>query len=854
MTLTALNPEVQPSNLNNCDREPIHQLGAVQSIGFLMVISADWCIVRASENIVGFLGRPWGDLLGVLLGDVINAEAVHAIRNLVASLRAPDSVGRAFGVQLQDDGPLFDVAVHLVNDKVVVECEPSEPESQINTGSLVRLMVERLQTSHSLIDFMREAVRQVRSLTRLDRVMLYRFLPDGSGEVVAESLRSGVDSFLGLRYPATDIPVQARALFVRNGLRLIANVSAEPAAVRPCLDSAGEALDLSMSVLRSVSPIHIEYLKNMGVQASVSISILRKGKLWGLFACHGMEPTRIGFERRTAAELFTQVFSLMLDGRLRDEELAYEANTRHLHNQLVAAMAADGAPEDTVANLDKTMADLVPSDGIGFWVNGKAVLKGMTPTREEFAGLLRFINRTAASQVYSTCEIAKSYAPALDFSERAAGLLAIPISRTCRDYLIFFRREVASTVTWSGNPNKLAEPGPNGDRLAPRKSFEAWREVVRGQSLPWTEAELSAAGSLRTTLLEVFLRLSDVAEQERQRATEKQDLLIAELNHRVRNILNLVSGLVSQSKAGATDVESFAAVLGGRVQALARAHDQITADSWGPVALAALVATESAAYHDTQAERVQARGAVVLLKPQAFSTVALVIHELMTNSAKYGALSVAHGKVDIEWAVDKSSGHLSLDWREIGGPPVQAPTRRGFGSAIIERAIPFELKGQATVKYLLSGLQAHFAISSEYFIVGAKEPLELKAPDQIKPQIQLHGKVLLVEDSMIIALNAEEILLSLGAQHVDTASSTREAFSILDLYTPTFAMLDIHLGNETSFLIAERLQTLGVPYIFASGYGDNIAFPAGQTEVAIVKKPYTAESIAYAASPVLTRR
>ncbi|MEO5659022.1 MAG: GAF domain-containing protein [Polaromonas sp.] len=583
MNLTTTKPAFGSVNLSNCDREPIHQLGAVQPIGFLVAISPQWIVVRASENIADFLGRPCGEMPGISLDDLMSPQAVHGIRNLAAALRGKDSLERAFGMQLQNEKPLFDVAVHRAGAEFIIECEPSEPQGTINTCSMVRLMIERLQAKPGFNDFIREAALQVRSLTRLDRVMVYQFLPDGSGEVIGESVRTGMDSFLGLRFPASDIPVQARALYVRNSLRLIADVNAAPVPVQPGFDAEGAPIDLSMSVLRSVSPIHLEYLKNMGLQASMSISILRHGKLWGLFACHNMLPVHIGFERRTAADLFAQMFSLMIDSRLRDQERAYEASAHDLHNQLMAAMAANKPFHEAVAELVDTMAGLVPADGIGLWLNGQATLKGLAPTREEFKGLVRFINRSAAGQVFATYEIQKLYPPAQDFVGRVAGLLAIPVSLTHGDYLVFFRQEVVNTVTWSGNPYKPVELGPHGDRLTPRKSFELWREDIQGQSAPWLQAELHAARSLRTTLLEVFFRLADVTEKERRLAAEKQDLLIAELNHRVRNILNLISGLVSQSKPGATDVESFAKVLGGRVQALARAHDRSRPNTGGRV-------------------------------------------------------------------------------------------------------------------------------------------------------------------------------------------------------------------------------------------------------------------------------
>ena len=839
---------VQTVDLSNCDREPIHQLGGVQPIGFLLSISADWIITHASENASEFLGRGLNEMLGVLLRDIIDTEALHALRNLVTLLRGKDAVERAFGLRLQNDGRLFDVAVHMVGAKVIVECEPSEPHGNIDNLSLVRMMLGRLQLTENFAQFTREAARQVRALTGLDRVMVYRFHADGSGEVVAESLRSGVDSFLGLRYPASDIPVQARALYERNWLRLISDVAAMPVPIRPQIDPEGQPLDLSMSVLRAVSPIHLEYLRNMGVAASMSISILRGGKLWGLFACHHMVPVRVGFERRTAAELFAHMFSLLLDGRQRDEEVAFEATSNRLHSQLMASMVAGGSVHDIVSKLSETVGDLIASDGIGLWVDEKATLKGATPNRDEFLELVRFLNRTAARQVYCTSEIGKVHAPGKDFVERAAGLLAIPISRVPRDYLIFFRREIARTVAWAGNPNKPVELGPNGVRLAPRKSFEAWKEVVHGQSAAWTEGEVRAAGTLRVTLLEVFLALTEATDRERKTFAETQELLIAELNHRVRNILGLIRGLVSQSTVGATNISSFVEVLGGRVQALARAHDQLTADNWGPGLLATLVATEVAAYLSNKPNRVDAIGPPVLLKPHAFSTIALVIHELITNSVKYGALTEG-GQVTIKWWIDEG-GRLVIDWLEAGGPPVKAPLRRGFGSTIIERSIPFELRGEATIEYLLGGVHARHVIPAEYVVAPAEQKQIFARIAAAEFGGRLSGNVLLVEDSMIIALDAEEMLLGLGAAKVDTANSIHEAFRILDLYTPTFALLDVNLGRETSFLIASRLRALGVPHIFATGYGDKITVPAEHSDTTIVNKPYTADSIARAVPPM----
>ncbi len=835
--------------LSNCDREPIHLLSTIQPIGFLVAASADWVIARLSANAPDWLGQSVDALLGSSLRTLFSAAALHALRNRLAVLRGDDASERAFGLHLFDIGPAFDVAIHLSAGKIVLECEPSDRDGDMNAATLVRSLISRLQTTEAISDFHREAARLLRGLTGFDRVMVYKFAADGSGEVVAEATRPGIPSFLGLHYPASDIPKQSRALSERNWLRIIADISSVGVPIVPQLGPEGDPLDLSMSTLRAASPIHLEYLRNMGVAASMSVSILRRGKLWGLFACHHLTPRRISCQRRTAAELFGQTFSLLLESREQEMEADYEARARKLHNQLMTAMAAEASTFENVSRLVDAMTDLIPYDGIGIWVEEQATLKGTTPTREEFLGLTRFLNRTGASSVFATNEIGKVYEPGRDFPERAAGLLAIPVSRPPRDYIVFFRREVARSVTWAGNPDKSVTAGPNGMRLTPRKSFDAWQEIVRGQSVPWTDAELRVANSLRTTLLEVIVYLADIAEKERQGAAERQELLIAELNHRVRNILGLTLGLISQSRAGSSSVEEFAAVLGGRVQALARAHDQITQDQWGPASLRTVVEAEAEAYAGGAPGGSNAGGGTgvrigspnVLLRPDAFTTVVLVLHELMTNSAKHGALQGGQGHVDITWTPD-ASGQLVIQWIESGGPPVQAPIRRGFGTTIIERSIPHDLKGEATIRFLPAGLRARFVIPAAYVVAGGPTAAHPEPPAPRSPA-RLSGAVLLVEDNIIIALDAERMLAKMGAAQVDVAGSVAEALTSISSHQPDFAVLDVNLGGETSFAVATRLQELGVPHVFATGYGEDVAFPPEHAGTPVAKKPYSVASL-----------
>jgi two-component sensor histidine kinase/CheY-like chemotaxis protein len=359
---------------------------------------------------------------------------------------------------------------------------------------------------------------------------------------------------------------------------------------------------------------------------------------------------------------------------------------------------------------------------------------------------------------------------------------------------------------------------------------------------------LRIAESLRVTLLEVILQLSDLAARERRNSQERQELMIAELNHRVRNILSLVRSLVAQSKDNAMSTEEFAAVLGGRIQALARAHDQITNLNWAPVALKALVESEAGAYLGSRADRIRLEGPEVALDPKAFATLALVVHEMMTNSAKYGALADSTGQVEVIWKVDPGSS-LVIEWKESGGPPVQPPSRRGFGTTIIERSVPFDLKGDAEIRFDLLGVQARFEIPANYVqmmssISGAPSRLEMQEAEPAR----LSDTVLIVEDNLIIAMAAEVILLELGARHVETAASVSQAMQAIARATPSFALLDINLGGENSISIGKKLKEMKVPFIFATGYGERAPVPEELAEAPIVQKPYTRETVEHALS------
>ena len=811
-------------DLSNCDREPIHQLGRIQDFGALLAVNGDWFLAHRSANLESMLGLESEIEIGSPLSGTISSKAFQRLRSAVAALVDSDQVERIFGVDVLGNGNLFDCAIHITGHYTVIELEP-HVEGDVNRQiALLRAVMSRLEKHEDTQRLLDEAARQLRASLDIDRVMVYRFHGDLSGEVAAEARRDDLEAFHGLRYPKTDIPAQARELYKRNRFRIISDVTAEPVPIEPAMSPEGQPLDLSMSTLRAVSPIHIEYLRNMGVGASLSISIIIGGKLWGLFPCHHYGPKKLPYSQRASVELFSELFSLVLERALFREREDLRETGKRVHDRLMRDIAAGTALSDSLPQLTPIIQQVIPHDGASVFIEDIYDSTGSAPNEEEFRAIVAGLNAAATSRILATDALAERLPRAERFASRASGCLVIPVSRTPRDYLVLWRKPLSQKVTWAGNPEKPVEFGPNGARLTPRKSFEAWQETVEGRSAPWTDGELQVAEGLRTTLLEIILRLTDEAVQERAKAQAQQELLIAELNHRVRNILNLIRGLISQSRREADSMEDFTEIVGGRISSLASAHDNITKSNWSPAPLSELIETEARAYLSSKQDRVILSGQNALLQPEAYTVVALVIHEMVTNSAKYGSLSDSSGQLDIGVARG-DDGSLKLSWKESGGPPVKPPTRRGFGSTIVERSIPFELNGEAKIDYKLSGLEAEFCIPSRNVVwkdgqMGNEEAVTSGASKPNNSSVGAPQSVLLVEDSMIIALDTEDCLRELGVEKIIVESTVAGALASLEKQEPDLAILDYNLGKESSEKVAEDLKRRGIRFWLATGYGE----------------------------------
>ncbi|MFN2099765.1 HWE histidine kinase domain-containing protein [Altererythrobacter sp. MF3-039] len=833
-------------DLTNCDREPIHQLGKIQDFGALVSVNSDWFVAQRSANVAQILGEDVKLEQGMRLKDVFSAEAIERLSNTISPLDDAVVVERIFGIDLMGNGKQFDCALHRSGSLIIIEFEPHPDGDRHAEVSQLRPMMAELEPHKDVNYLCDNAARQLKKILGFDRVMVYRFHADDSGEVIAEAREPELEGFLRLRYPKTDIPAQARQLYLLNPFRIIADVDAEPVPIEPATSFDGEPLDLSFSSLRAVSPIHIEYLKNMGVGASLSISIIVGGKLWGLFACHHYSAKILSYPHRSLAELYSQFFSLVLERLLGQATARLREKGRTIHHRLMAQLASGAPLVESLATIDMVIGQVIAHDGMSAYIDGTYKARGKAPAKDEFRALTPILNSATTSQIIATDELVARIPAAQEFADKAVGALIIPVSRRPRDYLVFWRKELKQQVMWAGNPEKPVEFGPNGARLTPRKSFEAWQEDVSGKSARWTREEVEIAESLRVTLLEVILRMTDDAVQNKVRAQQQQELLISELNHRVRNILNLIRSLVSQSRHEALSVADFSEIIGGRIGALAKAHDNITRGNWSHASVHELIRSEAEAYLAGKIQRVTIEGRDRLVAPEAYTVLALVIHEMMTNSAKYGSLCDSNGTLTVTIG-EELDGDMTIKWVERGGPPVTKPERRGFGSTITEKSIPFELQGEAKIDFKLEGVEGYFVIPQKHLAeLEEQESIEMERQRIESAQSKVSGRnahlpkhILVIEDSMIIALETEECLKELGIESIDIAGSVGAAMEALDTRTPDLAILDYNLGSESSEPVAKELRKRGIPFVLATGY-DQLSDRLDEIGAfSLLKKPYS---------------
>ena len=512
------------TTLATCDSEPVQTPGCIQAHGALLVLRlGDLRILQASENTLQHLGEAAAQLLGQPVSRVVGTAGQARLHEMLAREVLDRGATYALTLPARAGAVPLDACLHTSGGVAVLEFEATGQAGHHNDGdcfALVKSAVGRLQAATNVRDFCQQVTEEVRSITGLDRVMVYRFHPDLHGEVIAESRRENLAPWLGLHYPAGDIPQPTREIFKRIWIRPLPDAAGALVELLPLANpDNGRALNMTHCALRGASVMYTEYLANMGVAASLTMPILRDGELWGLIACHHETATHFPYQVRAACELLAQVASLQLNSTEHAEQLAYRLKLEDVHQKLVARSAREGDLLALTAH-QPSLLDAIDAGGAALYHLDRWWCVGRVPELAQLDELAAWLYgqpelESATRPIFVTDALARACPAAVGLEDVASGVLAVALSRQRRGLMIWFRPQTLHTVQWAGNPHdEPSVPGAHGLRLSPRASFELFVESVRGQSLPWSDIEIDAALRLRLLVLELVItraeRLADL--------------------------------------------------------------------------------------------------------------------------------------------------------------------------------------------------------------------------------------------------------------------------------------------------------------------------------------------------------
>ncbi|WP_125723648.1 ATP-binding protein [Flavobacterium ustbae] len=512
--------------LTNCEHEPIHIPGKIQPHGFLLGITQSWKIDFCTENVSVYFDISHTQMLGKPFSEIFGFVAQNEILAYITG----DEVQDAFPLEIEILGKLFQINIHLSNTIYILEAELlfADREKLADAYKQTIQFVSQMNKTKSLKDLCALVAKGTREITGYDRVMIYRFDEQYNGEVFAEDCREDLEPFLGLHYPHTDIPAQARELYIRNQLRLIVDINYEPVPIYTVDDKEGKNLDLSLSILRSTSPIHVEYLKNIGVGATLTISLIHHDKLWGLIACHHYSEKNISPEIRLAAKLQGQFITSQIDIRQSNDEYLSAQKTILALEQLNALdLPILQKSIETIIGSPQLL-EIANAAGVSIISRNKIYKNGLTPSDEQIFKLIEKIVEKNTTEVFYTNKISDHF-PEFASDENFAGIIYHSLGNN--DHIVWYRPETISEIHWGGDPEKSIVKDDKG--LHPRNSFNIWKQIVNNQSNIWRSYEINAAAQYAHTLQNQLILIMLSEEEEKYR---NQSEILKETNSELENI------------------------------------------------------------------------------------------------------------------------------------------------------------------------------------------------------------------------------------------------------------------------------------------------------------------------------
>jgi light-regulated signal transduction histidine kinase (bacteriophytochrome) len=499
-------PAFGKADLSNCEREEIHLAGSIQPHGALLVVSEpDHRVVQASANAAEFLNLK--QVIGMALADLDGDLLVRILPHL-----DPTAQGMPIAVRCRIGSPSaeFDGLLHRPPaGGLVIELERAGPS--VDLSRHIANALEKIRTASSLRALCEEAATLFQDRTSYDRVMIYRFDDEGHGEVFSERRRPELEAYLGNRYPATDIPQMARRLYERTRVRVLVDVNYEPVPLRPRLSPiTGQDLDMSLCFLRSMSPIHLQYLKNMGVGATLVISLVVGGKLWGLVACHHYEPRFIHFELRAVCELLAEAIATRIAALESFAQSQSEIFVQRLEQRMIEAMSREGDWRGAIFDSSQSILQPLGATGSALIYEGQIISTGEVPGTQEIREIGAWLDTHRDRSLMATASLGLDLPQFAGITKVASGIAVTPISSNPGEYLIWFRPERIRTVTWGGDPLKPFVIGDNPLDLSPRRSFAQWHQQVEGTSEPWTPADIAAARLIGQSVADIVLQFRAV--------------------------------------------------------------------------------------------------------------------------------------------------------------------------------------------------------------------------------------------------------------------------------------------------------------------------------------------------------